>query len=642
RMSAMLLLLLSPLGSSRVGEAVAEWLGAAAAGYCRAAPLAAPGSCSHGHAGSHPLRSSLARTWPLAARACVSLCLSCPRCTHVSISLIKKDCSWFHSCPPNSRLHARTSYRSARCEATPMSQVNLSRLPPHASLCSASAGDSRLTHLGVEEGGEGEWEGEREGEGKARARRCGRQWLGTREARCVWGGTDAVFLGNSVARRQMYTLLELLAGEKANRQHPTTLATIGPSRSREQTEGSWIWDVASKSDADAASSGFHAAQLITIDLSTGKHRFSLPHRLCGLGDVYSTFNLNRYRQWRSPPIELPSNWRDSKWARREWRPLLSFRLDSFSSPSSCEISPADSFLGGSGKGWENVSISHAFNSSSARLRRELLRAIARHFGRPAWLVNVSVHIENPLPSTHSESMRRNSPNVWILFPTYHGERETFNGFCEDKPCACSGRLASCSHHPQCARKHECYPLSPGSASFVDHAISFGAALRVHPRIAGRRARSVRLTPFYDDCWEHRGRCGGMRPCPEPIDHPTSCRATAMMCRYEPWPEVLAREKAWVPKEHVSASLLYLYDGHWTAELFDETFRSWSPHSVGYGADLLIFGCACEGEPASSCQPILHVCFLIHAILLICPCLVHLPLLSFPLVQAAVRPFQQGG
>ena len=24
------------------------------------------------------------------------------------------------------------------------------------------------------------------------------------------------------------------------------------------------------------------------------------------------------------------------------------------------------------------------------------------------------------------------PNTWVVFPTFHGEREKFNGFCEDK------------------------------------------------------------------------------------------------------------------------------------------------------------------------------------------------------------------
>ena len=47
--------------------------------------------------------------------------------------------------------------------------------------------------------------------------------------------------------------------------------------------------------------------------------------------------------------------------------------------------------------------------------------------------------------------------------------------------------------------------------------------------------------------------------------------------------------AWIPQEHTSASLLYVYDGHWDATLFDETFTTWGPASVGFGSDLLVFG-----------------------------------------------------
>jgi hypothetical protein len=36
------------------------------------------------------------------------------------------------------------------------------------------------------------------------------------------------------------------------------------------------------------------------------------------------------------------------------------------------------------------------------------------------------------------------------------------------------------------------------------------------------------------------------------------------------------------------SMLYLYDGQ-TSELRDETFRTWGPQSIGYGADAIIFG-----------------------------------------------------
>ena len=30
----------------------------------------------------------------------------------------------------------------------------------------------------------------------------------------------------------------------------------------------------------------HGAQLVTIDLQTGAHRFDRPHALCGIGDMY--------------------------------------------------------------------------------------------------------------------------------------------------------------------------------------------------------------------------------------------------------------------------------------------------------------------------------------------------------------------
>ena len=36
------------------------------------------------------------------------------------------------------------------------------------------------------------------------------------------------------------------------------------------------------------------------------------------------------------------------------------------------------------------------------------------------------------------------------------------------------------------------------------------------------------------------------------------------------------------------TMLYLYDGQ-TSELLDETFRTWGPQTVGYGADAIIFG-----------------------------------------------------
>ena len=34
-----------------------------------------------------------------------------------------------------------------------------------------------------------------------------------------------------------------------------------------------------------------------------------------------------------------------------------------------------------------------------------------------------------------------------------GERQSFNGFCEDKPCACTDAVAQCARHPECQAPH---------------------------------------------------------------------------------------------------------------------------------------------------------------------------------------------
>lgn len=47
---------------------------------------------------------------------------------------------------------------------------------------------------------------------------CGRHWIGSSEARCLLANKNLIFFGNSVVRRQMYTLLDLLAGPAAHRQ----------------------------------------------------------------------------------------------------------------------------------------------------------------------------------------------------------------------------------------------------------------------------------------------------------------------------------------------------------------------------------------------------------------------------------------
>ena len=76
--------------------------------------------------------------------------------------------------------------------------------------------------------------------------------------------------------------------------------------------------------------------------------------------------------------------------------------------------------------------SRATSDLKAALRRavaELLRGKGR---LDESLGNLTVELERP---SHAD---RGGPNAWILFPTYHGERERFNGFCEDKPeCECT-------------------------------------------------------------------------------------------------------------------------------------------------------------------------------------------------------------
>jgi len=250
---------------------------------------------------------------------------------------------------------------------------------------------------------------------------------------------------------------------------------------------------------------------------------------------------------------------------------------------------------------------------SQRLRAKLLREVEAFFSASGakgggdvkeWIANVSVHYEeadgpSPRPTARAGGggLRRmartmRAPNAWIYFPTYHGEREHFNGFCEDKSCECSGQLAECARkrHPECRspERHLCKPLPSGSSAFVERARAFTAMLVSKGRLLGYPISSVKLTPFYDDCWAHRGRCQGARPCREPVDQAWTCRATAMLCVGRTWRDAVAEAKSWVPQGHPSMSMLYLYDGQ-TSELLDETFRTWGPQSVGYGADAVIFG-----------------------------------------------------
>ena len=50
------------------------------------------------------------------------------------------------------------------------------------------------------------------------------------ETRCLLAGHDLLFIGNSVVRRQMYTILDLLAGPSAHRQL-SDFSSVSPSAS---------------------------------------------------------------------------------------------------------------------------------------------------------------------------------------------------------------------------------------------------------------------------------------------------------------------------------------------------------------------------------------------------------------------------
>ena len=553
----------------------------------------------------------------------------------------------------------------------PFRQVDFSQLSPKTKACLGKVGDARWTSEGLIDAPQDALGGAGGADSAGRrlagasdtaaaaastttassASTCGRRWLGTADARCLLANKNLVFFGNSVVRRQMYTILDLLAGPAAHRQlNNFTDVKLPGFKDEGSIARSWIWD------QDNMTRGYHASQLFTVDLHTGEHRFEMPHAsLCGMAQSHSVFSPGRMHQWREPgqgggTEELTGAWRNTKWAAREWQPLVSFHLalEDEISPRRARAAAAAAAVAGDACAPRTLSWagSHpagmryvppatvagaATNADltsaggrrrrvkgperglalAARLRSRLLRELESYFGSAAakarggpdvreWLGNVSVHYDEDLPGWRGTSPARvgrrggAEPNVWIYFPTYHGERERFNGFCEDKQCECTSPpvKAECTtrRHPECSHppRHMCKPMAPGSAAFVDMARAFAAALVSKGRLLGHPISAVKLTPFYDDCWANRGRCQGARPCREPVDQAWTCRATAMLCVGRTWPDALRQAKAWIPAGHPSMSMLYLYDGQ-TSELLDETMRTWGPQSVGYASDALIFG-----------------------------------------------------
>ena len=127
------------------------------------------------------------------------------------------------------------------------------------------------------------------------------------QVRCLFAGRDVLFIGNSVMRRQVFTLLDVLAGPAAQRLSVNGGETVNVSTSdgtpamapSELLSNTRLWDL------DGHEHGYHAAQLLTIDLATGAHRFHLPHsELCGVERAYANFNAGRARQWWSPSAQV--------------------------------------------------------------------------------------------------------------------------------------------------------------------------------------------------------------------------------------------------------------------------------------------------------------------------------------------------
>ena len=470
---------------------------------------------------------------------------------------------------------------------------------------------------------------------------CGRTWMAAECARKLLANRNLMFIGNSVIRRQMYTVIDLLAGPSArriaygggSRTTPEVLPTkeslvnagapppvsdagelddpalrtqegvlnsrivqsAGPAWTATSVKRTRMWDRGDEPNA------YHAAQLVTMDLVTGAHRFHRPHSLCGLGDTFSKFRSDRSAQFRKRGDgrgggALSAGWQSTKWAGREWRPIVSFRwYHGHKTPEQSCAEPSV-FLPGSrpnaleknafgvldqaaGLDGEDAGVV-SLRSTVRSAVKEILRKAGPQTRLEESLANITVQIEHPVSAT--------GPNVWVLFPTYHGERQSFNGFCEDNVpgCECTDKVGTCTHK-FCRGKKLCRTLPPTSAVFVEHARSLSKALLMRGELNGGKVARVQPSVFYDDCWNGRGRCQGRRPCLEPGDHMLSCRATAMLCA-TPWSAVLAKAKDWIPSGHSSASFLYVFDGP-SQDLFDETFRTWSKVSVGYGADIILFG-----------------------------------------------------
>lgn len=91
---------------------------------------------------------------------------------------------------------------------------------------------------------------------------CNNRWVGTTEARCLLADRDLFFLGNSVVRRQLYTVLDLLAGRAAWRSLPngTNVPVAGGGVSQPLTPDEMLHSTRIR-DEEGHLRGYHAAQV---------------------------------------------------------------------------------------------------------------------------------------------------------------------------------------------------------------------------------------------------------------------------------------------------------------------------------------------------------------------------------------------
>ena len=89
-------------GSHPVTRAALDWLDNAAPGYCAATNVG--GDCRTDDMGSFRIDGTEALfSWLEAAERCMVRCLSCERCNHMTVAIIRDglwsvDCSWYYAC----------------------------------------------------------------------------------------------------------------------------------------------------------------------------------------------------------------------------------------------------------------------------------------------------------------------------------------------------------------------------------------------------------------------------------------------------------------------------------------------------------------------------------------------------------------